>query len=145
MQTKFPKLIFFYSENAKKAKVEIIKAFDAGASKIFLGITSKNPEQNPDENDNPFVFSDGENFDDGDFPYDWAKNRPMHAMGLNCVYLYYDGKLYEAECKEEQIALCYVGCPKPAGSASELSRANLPLFALFAVFNAFHALAGLAF
>ena len=135
MQKKFPKLIFFYSENAKKAKVEIIKAFDAGDQSIFLGITSKNPEQNPDENDNPFVFSsNGENFDDGDFPYDWADRRPFHAIGKNCVYLFYDGNLYEDKCGAESSALCYVGCPKPAqGSASELSRANLPLFALYAL------------
>ena len=113
--------------------------------KIFLGITSKNIEQNPDENDNPFVFSDGAKFDDGDFPYDWAANRPMHAIELNCVKLYVSGELYEDKCSEESKALCHIGCPKPADSGSELFRANLPLFALFAAGSVFDALAALAF
>jgi len=121
------------SENAEKAKVKVKEAFDTGATQIFLGITSKKPEQNPDENDNPFVFSDGENFDEGVFPYSWAKNRPMYAIEMNCVHLYYNNELYEDKCGAESSALCYVGCPKPANSGSELSRANLPLFALYAL------------
>ena len=133
MQTKFPKQFFFYSENAEKAKVKIDEAFGAGDKQIFLGITSKNPKQNPDENDNPFVFSDGENFDEGEFPYDWAKNFPRYDQEFNCVMLYQNYALYEDKCGVESSALCYVACPKPAGSASELSRANLPLFALYAL------------
>jgi len=120
------------SENAEKAKVKIKEAFDTGATQIFLGITSKYPEQNPDENDNPFVFSDGENFNDEEFPYDWGE-KLMYAKEYNCVSLYKSNKLYEDKCDKESSALCYVACPIPAGSASELSRANLPLFALFAL------------
>ena len=112
--------------------MKVKEAFDTGATQIFLGITSKKPEQNPDENDNPFVFSDGENFNDEEFPYDWGEN-PMYAKEHNCVSLYNSNKLYEDRCGEESSALCYVACPKPAGSASELSRANLPLFALYAL------------
>ena len=146
MQKKFPKLFFFYSENAEKAKVKFKEVFDAGTKRIFLGISSKNPEQNPDENDNPFVYSDsGENFDQGDFPYDWANDKPLYQKSFNCVILYYNNKLYTDKCDVLSSALCYVGCPKSAGSASKLSRANLPLFALFAVFNALYALAALVF
>ena len=68
----------------------------------------------------------------------------LHCSFEKCAYLYYDGRLATDRCDYEGWALCTVAC-EDASSGSELSRANLPVFALFAaasIFKAFYALVG---
>ena len=140
----------FCSENAEVAKVAIDKFRKTEgdqSAKMFLGITARDPKQTPDEESNPFILSDGTEFDDDDFDsfYKWSDSFPLYIDGSNCAYLGSDSRIYDASCDYDGVALCYVAC---ADSASERSRANLPLFALFvagSVFKALHVLAGLGF
>ena len=96
---------------------------------------------------NPFSFSDGTEFSDSEpsMLLKWACGKPDYtAASEKCAYLYSDGRLAHDKCGYEGWALCNVAC-KDASSGSELSRANLPVFALFAmasVFKAVFALVG---
>ena len=121
----------FYSENAKKAK-KVVDAFRKGdeESKIFLGVTVRNIYDYPSPSLNPFVFSDGTDFDDGEFPYKWGDNEPGYVATTKCTYLGNNGRVFEVECDQVGKALCAVESTC-AESGSERSRANLPIFALF--------------
>ena len=111
-------------------------------------ITFRNTDQAPDASGNPFVFSDGTEFDDGNFLKWQDDDLPEYKTDLRCTALFdSDGGIIDTMCDLEGRALCYVESTCPS-SASELSRANLPLFALFATvgaFSAFRALAALVF
>ena len=116
-------------------------------TKIFLGITFRDINNKPDSVTNRFVLSDGTDFDDTDYLYQWGDGKPGYTTFEKCAYLGNDGKIVDVYCRTEGKALCAVESTCPS-SGSERSRANLPIFALFvagSVFNAFHALAGLYF
>ena len=104
-------------------------------------------DEDPSQKTNPFSFSDGTEFSDSeaDMLLKWACEKPDYtAASEKCAYLYYDGRLATDRCDYEEWALCTVAC-EDASSGSELSRANLPVFALFAaasIFKAFYALVG---
>jgi len=136
------------SENAKVAKqaIDEYQKEDHGTM-IFLGITVKKPDQTPNEDTNPFVFSDGTNFDfdDENFVYPWASGGPGYDDIYKCAYVETDKKIWENSCDSTGKALCFIDCPS---SGSESFRENFPLFAFFvagSVFNAFYALTGLDF
>jgi len=136
------------SENAKAAKeaVDDYRKEDPSTA-IFLGISVKEPDQTPNKDTNPFVFSDGKNFDfdDKNFVYQWVEGGPTYDVVYKCAYLDSSGEIYETSCDMSGKALCFTDCPS---SGSKSSRKNFPLFALFvagSVFNAFYALAGFDF
>merc|ERR1719354_74168 len=83
------------SENAKVAKqaIDEYQKEDHGTM-IFLGITVKKPDQTPNEDTNPFVFSDGTNFDfdDENFVYPWASGGPGYDDIYKCAYVETDKK-----------------------------------------------------
>jgi len=136
------------SENAKAAKKVVDEYHNKGQStELYLGITVKEPEQPPNKDTNPFVFSDGTNFDidNKNFVYPWASGVPSYNDIYKCAYVDTDKKIWDNNCDSTGKALCFIVCPS---SGSESSRKNFPLFALFvagSVFNAFYALAGLDF
>ena len=102
------------------------------------------------ENDNDFTFSDGTDFDESGFAFQWEDKKPSYddAGGENkCVYLTSDGELTNVYCNNDGHALCAVGC-EDASSESERSRASLPVFALITAgyfFKTFFALVGPSF
>ena len=106
-------------------------------SDVFIGINVRNTEQTPHETNIPFVFSDGTEFDEDDF-LKWTDNTPEYKGDLKCTLLLDGkvlGKIGDALCDAKGKALCYLGC---TSSASELSRANLPLFAIFVAGGVFN-------
>jgi len=141
------------SQNAEKAKVEIKKFREENNNNhIALGITAKDVNRPINENDNHFAFSDGTDFDEGAFAFQWGDDLPSYGGGgeYKCAYLNKDGKLANAYCGYDGHALCAVEeeC-EDASSGSERSlSANLPVFALFtvgSVIKTFFALVGLSF
>jgi len=132
------------SENSKAAKV-VVDEFRVkdGETLIFLGITVRNPEQTPDMDTNPFVFSDGTDSNDAAL-FEWAEEEPTYDEEAKCAgFLDHTSQIYELECDDAGRTLCFVDCPN---SGSERSRKNFSLFALFvagSVFNAFHSGLGL--
>ena len=114
---------------------------------MFLGISVKEPEQTPNKDTNPFVFSDGTNFDfdDKNFVYQFSSGEPTYDDGFKCAFVASNGELYETDCSLTGKTICFIDCPS---SGSESFRENFPLFAFFvagSVFNAFYALTGLDF
>ena len=102
---------------------------------VFIGVTIRDAGQAPDKVANPFVFSDDTEFKDGDF-LKWAESTiPEYADIYRCSILKNsNGKMSDVSCDQSGRALCYVNCPT---SGFELSRANLPLFALFLAAHVF--------
>jgi len=138
------------SKNGKAAKQTIDEyrklSIENQYSLIYLGISVKEPDQTPNRDTNPFVFSDGTNFDfdDKNFVYQFTAGEPSYYDDYKCAYVN-SGELSENECSLTGKAICFIDCPN---SGSERSRINFPLFALFvagSVFNVFYALAGLDF
>ena len=115
-------------------------------STLFLGTIARDIELDPSETDNPFVFSDGTEFNDGNSIYDLTDGQPAYISNHQCIGVLLDrGQMYSLMCDAEGTALCFVDCPN---SGSERFHAKLPFYGLLvagSVFNAFHALAGLVF
>jgi len=150
------------SENAEKAQAAI-NTFRQTAqyAKIWLGITVGNENELPDATKNPFVFSDGTEFDDTDFVFRWVTggegpDQPIYSTDERCSTIFRgdgtDEKMTAYACEAFVFGLCktYQKCEdeNSANSESVRSRANLPVFALFtacSVFKAFHALFGIFF
>ena len=129
--------VFFYSENAEKAKLEVDKLREEdGKSKIFLGITVRNTDQAPHKTNNPFVFSDGSEFNEGEFLYKWADKTPFYLEQMSCVYIERE-RILDERCNKNGKALCAVKSTC-LNSGFERSRANFALFVAGSVFNAFH-------
>jgi len=140
------------SQNAEKAKQAISKFREEyGNNNIALGITAKDLDKQLNENDNNFVFSDGTNFDEGGFAFQWGDDQPTYGVGgaFRCAFVNKDGKLENIHCGYDAHALCYIEECEEASSGSERSlSANLPVFALFtaaSVFKTFFALVGPSF
>ena len=140
---------FFYSENAEAVKQAVDEFYNNKPdTRLYLGITVKDPDLSPNEDTNPFVFSDGTNFDfdDESYVYQFNSGEPTYYDLYKCAYLGSGGEIFEADCTESMKTLCFIDC---LNSGSESSRKKFPLFALFvagSVFNAFFdALAGLDF
>ena len=133
-------MFLFHSENAEVAKRVVDEL--GGGYRIYLGITVEDREKIPDFTDNPHVFSDGTDFNDDGFLYEWNDGFPTYGSNDRCVALDKSLQMFTGRCDGYGKALCYVACPS---SASERFRANLPIFALFAAFSAFCALAALVF
>ena len=158
--------MFFYSENAEKAKA-VVKAFREKEvvnrfSFIWLGITVEDINQPSDESTNSFVFSDGTKFDDSNFVFRWmadtmAGGHPNYSdKDIRCTIVKDESGevMMSTFCSGGANAhgLCktYEKCEdeNSANSESERSRANLPVFALFmacSVFKTFYALVGIDF
>jgi len=137
------------SENAEAVKQAVDEFYKKKpGTDFFLGITVKDPDLSPNEDTNPFVFSDGTNFDfdDESYVYQFTSGEPTYNDVLKCTYMGSGGEIFEADCTMSMKALCFIDC---LNSGSESSRKNFPLFALFvagSVFSAFFdALAGLDF
>ena len=116
---------------------------------MYLGIAVRNPELGTNKVTNPFVFSDGTDFSDGEF-LKWTSENPSYNSVFRCTHIANSNfEIKDAKCDQRGVALCYVACSEDENSGSERSRANLQLFVLFlvagSVFNAFHALAGIIF
>jgi len=142
------------SENVGKA-VKTIFAFRDGIDSaqfnphlpIWLGISVGDMGQDLSETDNPLSFSDGTKVDNSDSKQllKWACNQPKYDhLSYKCAHLQNILAMANIDCDFQGWALCTVAC-EDASSGSELSRANLPVFALFAaasIFKAFYALVG---
>jgi len=165
------------SENADKAQAAIDAWRQASSDNqwkvIWLEVTIKNIDQPSDENNNYFVFSDGSKFDDTDFAYKWEKNdmgvdHPDYTnTEIRCSYIYQNNNMKSCSCggfAGHGLCAIYQKCgseddnkdetgdetedESSASSGSELSRANLSVFALFmacSVFKTFYALVGVFF
>jgi len=138
------------SENGKLAKSAYANFYkEDETTEVYLGIAVRNLESGTNKVTNPFVFSDGSDFSDGDF-LKWTAENPSYNSVFRCTHIANSNfEIKDAKCDQRGVALCYVACSEDENSGSERSRANLHLFALFlvagSVFNAFHALAGIIF
>jgi len=124
------------SGNVLKAKLAYDELRDEDENVfVFIGVTVRDAGETPDKVANPFVFSDDTEFKDGDF-LKWAESTiPEYADIYRCSILKNsNGKMSDVSCDQSGRALCYVDCPT---SGFELSRANLPLFALFLAAHVF--------
>ena len=127
--------------------IKAIEAFRAGIdvdpnTLIWLGISVGDMNENLSEADNPLSFSDGTKVDDSDYNMllKWFCGQPEYTdPSYKCGYLYNNGRLGHSDCDFQEYALCTVAC-EDASSGSELSRANLPVFALFAAVSVFKAI-----
>jgi len=140
------------SENEEKAQLAVKKFREntpqGNLKAIWLGISSKNMKSPLDKSTNGLIFSDGTDFDNRGFPYEWDVQEPDYTSGgvFKCVKLKPSGKMGTDRETAEQFALCRIEeeC-EDASSESERSRANLSVFALFmacGVFKTFFLLVG---
>jgi len=151
------------SENAAKAQAAI-NAFRENRSNkfkyVWLGITIGKENELLDATKNPFVFSDGTEFNDSNFVFRWRTggvmdpDQPDYSDASNrCSTILNDGtgeKMTAYYCVASAHGLCktYQECEDSANSESVRFRANSPVFALFtacSVFKTFHALFGILY
>jgi len=155
------------SDNAEKA----ISAYDTfrennlGGIWLKIAVTDLNK---PSSKTNPFIFSDGTefDFDDSGFAFDVNDGEPNYAYDgiFKCLKFHGSGKLVSKDCRTLSYGLCkkYEKCEDEdedesedenededsANSEFEPFRTNFPVFALFmacSVFKILYALVGIGF
>jgi len=134
------------SENMEKAAFAINKfrSENSGDDAVWVDIASQDPASKP-SGSNPYVFSDRTEVKDTNMLIKWAKpDQPIYHDTDKCAELSSRG-LKTKSCLSSNNGLCRKVVECSSNSGSNLSRANLPVFALFmtgGVFKAFYALVG---
>ena len=118
---------------------------------IWLGISAKDMGNPLDKDMNPLVFSDGTDFDESGYAYEWDDQEPNYLNNgdFKCTKLKINGKMGTVPCEEVAFnVLCMIEECEEASSESARSRVNLSVFAVFilcSIFKTFSALVGPAF